>query len=210
MPKTISFQWNESDFSSEIRKIDRAKLYGYKETEVVDEDGDACEIATLAADGQTLIGKGGTGIGYVTVDGEWCDRNSLQPVGVEGTPLQPVPSSFSGPVLLEQSITVDEFLDYDIRSVYHLPEFDTDGALADSALAEILRKGAIFQFSFSYRGGIEPEPAFLLANSDGDIFLLIARGTQIEYLSLQQTASLADDDDDGDDDDVDAMDFDMI
>lgn len=204
MAKAIAFRWNDEDFSSEINKIDRAKLYGYKENEVVDEDGDLCDIATLAADGQTLIGKGGTGIGYVTVDGNWCDRNGLQPVGVDGSPLTPVKSSFSEPIELGESISVGEFLDYDVRSVYHLAEFD-----AESALAKKLIDGEIFRFSFSYRGGIEPEPAFLMANADNDIFLLIARATQFEYLALQQTAATVEDDDSGSDD-VDAMDFDMI
>lgn len=203
MAKAIAFRWNDEDFSSEISKVDRAKLYGYKEAEVVDEDGDICDIATLAADGQTLIGKGGTGIGYVTVDGNWCDRNGLQPVGVDGAPLTPVKSSFQEPIELVESISVAQFLDFDVRSVYHLPEFD-----AASALAEKLNEGEIFRFSFSYRGGIEPEPAFLMANADGDIFLLIGRATQFEYLALQQTAVVTDDDET--DDDVDAMDFDMI
>jgi hypothetical protein len=103
MAKAIEFRWDDEDYSSEINKVDRAKLYGYKEAEVVDEDGDTCEIATLAADGQTLIGKGGTGIGYITVDGNWCDRNTLQPVGVDGSPLIPVKSSFQEPIELSDS-----------------------------------------------------------------------------------------------------------
>lgn len=204
MAKAIAFRWNDEDFTSEINKIDRAKLYGYRENEVVDEDGDLCDIATLAADGQTLIGKGGTRIGYVTVDGNWCDRNGLQPVGVDGVPLTPVKSSFSEPIELGDSISVGEFLNYDVRSVYHLPEFD-----GESLLAKKLIEGEIFRFSFSYRGGIEPEPAFLMANADGDIFLLIARATQFDYLALQQTAAIVEDDDSAGDD-VDAMDFDMI
>ncbi|MFP6677068.1 MAG: hypothetical protein VB878_18430 [Pirellulaceae bacterium] len=107
MAKSLIFRWNGEDISSEINKVDRSKLYGYKETEVVDEQGDLCEIATLAADGQTLIGKGGTGIGYVTVEGDWYDRGSLQPVGVDGSPIEAVKSSFQEPIELADTVTVD-------------------------------------------------------------------------------------------------------
>jgi hypothetical protein len=206
MAKSLVFRWNGSELSSEINRVDRSKLYGYKETEVVDEAGDLCEIATLAADGQTLIGKGGTGIGYVTVEGNWCDRGSLRPVGIDGIPIEAVKSSFQEPIELAETVTVDEFLDYDVRAVYHMPELELEG---DDSLCATLRSGTIYRFAFSYRGGIEAEPAFLMANADGEVFMLIGRATQIEYLSLPQTATVADDSD-GDDDDVDAMDFDMI
>jgi hypothetical protein len=126
---------------------------------VLDEAGDECEIGTLAADGQTLIGKGGTGIGYVTVDGNWCERADLRPVGVDGDTLDPLTSSFKAAIDLVEKITVEEFLDFDVRSVYSLPD------LCDGTLAAEIRGGPIFRFPFSYRGGIEPEPAFLMAKS---------------------------------------------
>ena len=37
-------------------------------------------MATLADDGRTLIERGGTGIGYLSVDGDWCDKTDLMPV----------------------------------------------------------------------------------------------------------------------------------
>ena len=58
-----------------MTKVDRAKLYGYKELLVLDENGETCEMATLAEDGHTVVGKGGTGMGYLSADGQWCDKS---------------------------------------------------------------------------------------------------------------------------------------
>ena len=52
MAKPIVFQWGDMDLSFSLAKIDRSKLYGYKEVEVLDEDGNRCELATLADDGR--------------------------------------------------------------------------------------------------------------------------------------------------------------
>ncbi len=56
---------------------------------MLDEHGDKCEMATLAEDGHTIIGRGGTGIGYLSADGLWCDKSELQPVDLSGVPIQP-------------------------------------------------------------------------------------------------------------------------
>ena len=48
MAKPLIFSFGGSDFSFEMTKVDRAKLYGYKEIEVFDEQGEKCEMATLA------------------------------------------------------------------------------------------------------------------------------------------------------------------
>ena len=71
MAKPLVFQWRDRQFSFAMNKVDRAKLYGFKETEVLDEQGLRCDLATLAQDGQTVIGRGGTAFGVLTVDGTW-------------------------------------------------------------------------------------------------------------------------------------------
>ena len=90
------------------------------DVEVLDEKGNPCELATLADDGQTVVGRGGIGLGYIDADGLWNDKSQLQPVDVEGNELKPVASSFSAPIKLFETVTPDEYLSHNIRLVYQL------------------------------------------------------------------------------------------
>src|SRR4051794_202632 len=78
MAKPLVFQFGDRDISFTLNKVDRSKLYGYKEMEVLAEDGQRCELATLADDGCTVVGRGGTGIGQLSADGLWCDKQTLK------------------------------------------------------------------------------------------------------------------------------------
>ncbi len=92
---------------SQLAKIDRSKLYGYKEVKVLDEGGNRCELATLADDGRTVVARGGTGLVYVDADGCWSDKVKLKPIDVEGNAIQPVASSFSVLIKLFEAAHVD-------------------------------------------------------------------------------------------------------
>ena len=72
MAKPLVFLFGDNEVAFTMSKVDRAKLYGYKELEVLDDEGRKCELATLAGDGRTVVARGGTGIGYVSQDGLWC------------------------------------------------------------------------------------------------------------------------------------------
>ena len=186
MPKPIVFSFEGSESTFGMNKVDRSRLYGYKEMEVLDDDGQPCELATLADDGRTLVGKGGMGIGYMTADGNWCDKDGLRPVDLEGDTITPVKSSFGAPIALTEQVTFDDYLDHSIRLVYQLelPE-NADKDPLITAIAD----GAIFKFSYSYRGGLEADSGFLLANDDKHLFMLIGNKTSIQYVGLQQAAA---------------------
>lgn len=180
-PLTLDFRGTSLDFA--LNKVDRDQLYGYVETEVVDESGKPCELVTLAGDGHTLIGRGGTALGYFSPTGEWRKKSELVPVDVEGNRIVPVKSTFDAPVPLERTVTVEEFLNHNIGSVYQLMNDSID-----TAFLEELTKGMIFQFPFSYRGGLEAHAGFVLRGSDGNIFLLVGSPTQVEFIGLNQPA----------------------
>ncbi len=203
MPKPIKFSFAGKESFFEMHKVDRSRLYGYKKLEVLDEHGNACDLNTLAKDGQSLIGKGGTGIGYVDADGNWCDKDQLSPVDMEGTPITPVPSSFEAPIELGDEATTEQLLDHNIRLIYEL-----DSSEISTALNKRLQSGATFMFPYSYRGGLEADTGFLTTNSAGDIFFLVGDDCNIQFKGLLQTTPT----DDLDDEDHDAllMDFDMI
>ena len=205
MPKPIVFSFEGSEATFGMNKVDRSRLYGYKEVEVLDENDQPCDLATLADDGRTLVGKGGTGIGYMTADGNWCDKDSLRPVDLEGEPITPVKSSFGAPIELTQEVSYDEYFQHSVRLVYQLelPE----NADKDPLIKKIV-DGSIFKFKYSYRGGLEADTRFLLANDEKQVFMLIGDETTIQFVGLQEAAAPAaaeDQDVDGD-----LMDFGMI
>jgi hypothetical protein len=119
-PSRCSFLFKEQLFSFQLGKVDRSKLYGFKEIEAVDEQQRVCELATLCGDGKTIVGRGGTAVGYLSPDGQWCDRLELTPVDAESCPMEPVPSSFDAPIDLETETTVDDYLEHKIRLIYRL------------------------------------------------------------------------------------------
>ena len=203
MAKPLVFRVGDSEFSFSVNKVDRSKLYGYKETEVLDDDEHKCELATLADDGRTVIGRGGTGLGYLSADGDWCEKAQLQPVDLEGNEIIPVTSSFAAPIELEETATLDEYLDHNIRLIYVLSSEDDVGKLNDN-----LNDGTIYKFPYSYRGGLEADVGFLLIGDDANIFLAVGNPTNVEFIGLQQTAAILDEE--GKTEETDLMDFDMI
>jgi hypothetical protein len=201
--RPLVFRFGDRDIPFTLNKVDRSKLYGYKEMAVLTEDGQSCELATLADDGATVVGRGGTGIGQLSVDGLWCEKHALKPVDPNGNEIKPVPSSFNAPIRLFETVSVSDYLRHNTRLVYHLTSEDDIGDL----LAE-LKKGTIFSFPYSYRGGLAADAGFLLAGEEDKIFLLVGNPTRTEFVGLQQVAAA--DEVEEDEDETDSMDFDMI
>ena len=206
MAKPLQFEFDVVAIEFDMNKVDRSKLYGYKEVEVLDENGTPCELTTLADDGKTLIGKGGTGIGYLTADGNWCDKASLKAVDLEGKQMTPVPSSFSAPIKLETEISIDEYLNHNIRLIYQLgPKAGTE------KLVERLMSGAIYKFPYSFRGGLEADAGLLLMNDDNEVYFLVGDETNVAFKGLQQAAAVAPSETEEDQDAGDSLiDFGMI
>ena len=214
--RSIEFEFAGANLEFNMIKVDRNKLYGYKVLEVLDDQGDACELTTLADDGKTLIGKGGTGIGYLDADGNWSDKSELSPVDLEGKAITPVPSSFSAPIPLAKEISIEEYLDHNIRLIYQLQfnEDQEDGQAAQpqeaQPLVDKLKSGSIFLFDYSFRGGLEADAGIMLVNDDDEIFFLVGDQTGVTYKGLQQSAPVAAEETDSSEEDGGLMDFGMI
>lgn len=203
MGRPLVFSFGDANLSFDLTKIDRSVLYGFKEVEVLDDQGGRCELATLADDGRTIVGRGGVTYAYLAPDGAWCDKAALKPVDLDGRPIEPVPSSYAAPVPLAETATLDEYLAHNVRSVYLL---HCDGD-ASQLFAE-LRRGTIFKFPYSFRGGLEADAGFLLAGADGNVFLAVANPTKIEFVGLPQVAAAVEEE--GSQEEGDLLDFDMI
>src|SRR5512144_1042763 len=107
MARPLVLRHQGVDLPFVLAKLDRSKLYGTVDVEALDGQGRRCELATLASDGKTLLGKGGTAAGFLSPEGDWLDRAALRPQTREGEDIQPVPSSFAAPIALERTATVD-------------------------------------------------------------------------------------------------------
>ena len=203
MAKPLVVNLGGVDFPLNLNKVERSDLYGSIEVETLDEQGRKCSLATLADDGRTLIGTAGSAMATLSPDGLWLDRKSLQPVDNQGQVITTVASSFAVPVPLQKTASIEEYLSHNIRSVYQVnaePELEP-------LLAE-LKKGTIFQFPYSFRGGLEPDAGFLLLSAEGTPFVAIGSPTRLEMVGLHQVAALAEEDTESEDDE--SIDFSMM
>jgi len=198
MAKPLVLTFGGSAIPFTLSRVERSDLYGYVEIETLDEQGGKCTLATLADDGRSVIPSGSSAFVCLSPEGNWVEKKSLIPTDNQGQRITPVPSSYSAPVPLEKTASIDEYLSHDIRSAYQISSEADFGPL----LAE-LKKGTIFQFPYSYRGGLEPDVAFLLLASDGTPFIAIGSPTRLEFVGLAQTAAIASDEENADEEEVD-------
>jgi hypothetical protein len=185
MPRSLRFVYGDAESPFAMVKVDRGKLYGSRSIETLDAEGQRCSLATLASDGRTLIPNGGTAMAHLSPAGEWLENDTLAAVDGEGHPLAKQPSSFEQPILLEETVDEDHLLEHSIRLTYALePEGGPSGELG-AALAA----GTIFTFPFSWRGGFDTDPAFLLQSEEGGAWLLIGDPNTIRLVGLEQAAA---------------------
>ncbi len=203
MARPLVFQLGDQSLALEMNKIDRSRLYGYKELEVVDDHGNHCELATLAEDGRTLVGRGSTALGWLDADLKWCDKSELKPVDLDGKDMVAVQSSFNAPIKLFDTCSIDDYLQYNIRLVYAA---ESTSDLTD--LKAELSRGTIFTFPYSYRGGHEADTGFLLTNDAGEIMIAIGNPTSVNFIGLAAPVIEQPIDEESDGDEM--MDFDMI
>src|SRR4029077_15313011 len=95
MARPLVLNLDGEEFSVSIKKIDRDDLYGSVEIEAFDEKGNPASLLVLAADGKTLLDKGGTALANPDEKGNSVERNTLKSVSLEGSELKTVESSFS-------------------------------------------------------------------------------------------------------------------
>jgi hypothetical protein len=200
-PLTLSIDGEEYQIS--LLKVDRDKLYGWTEIEAYDEKGRPAELRVLAADGKTLIDKGGTALATITDKGDSVDRSELIPINREGKPIEQVPSSF-GKTTVAKDATVEDYFLQIIKSVYYVLPFEGSD-LKD--MKDILSTGRIFTFPFSWRGGIEYDTAYLIG-AEGEAFIVTGKQAQFEFVKLNQSVTL--DNPEEEDISVDDLDFDLM
>lgn len=205
----LQLQYHGASIACDLSKVDRSRLYGYIETEVLDEQQRPCRLATLASDGRTLLPSGGVALAYISPNGLWREKSDLKAVDLEGKDIQPVISTFKAPVTLDQTAAAEDLLDHNIRMSYLLTP-EGEAAEFPPVLLAALAEGKMFTFPFSYRGGLTADTAFLLQGQDGSIWMLAGKKTNIQLVSFEQQAARADEADTEEDDESEEIDFGMM
>jgi hypothetical protein len=205
MAKPLVLSFGGIDVPFALSKVDRSDLYGFIDVETFDEQNRKCFLATLADDGRSIVASGGTALVTLSPEGHWIDKKTLTPTDNQGKPITPCPSSYAAPCPLEKIASIDEYLSHNIRAVYQVSS-ETDF----SPLMTELKKGTIYQFPYSFRGGLEPDTAFLLLSADGTPFIAIGSATKLEFVGFDQTAAVVADEEDPFGDDEETVDFGMM
>lgn len=191
----------EGEISSfAFRKIDRARLYGRRRRIPLDPEGEPCTRAALTEDGSLILRQGMTAQGYFDDDGHWVPHSELVGLGPDGEPLERRASTLGREVELAPA-DAREVLDVRVRSVYLLePEEVAEG------LAEALAAGEMFRFPFVYREGWDESWAWLVANPDDDLFVLVGDRAEPAWSEPHVLPTVLDDEDELDDE----LDFEMF
>lgn len=185
MARPLLLSLDGQEFPVTLVKIDREKLYGKVDIEAFDEKGREAALRVLAADGKTLIDKGGTALATVTDKGDSVDRNDLVPVDADGDKIEQVKSSFLEPNVLKEATIEDYFLQI-VKSVYLVRPHEN----ADiKELHDHLSTKRMFTFPFSWRGGIEHDNAFVIG-AGGEAFIVVGKQAEFQFVKLNQAAVL--------------------
>jgi hypothetical protein len=187
MARALVLELDGEQFSVAIKKIDRDQLYGSVEIEAYDEKGNPASLLILAADGKTLLDRGGTALATVDEKGNSIERSTLKAVSSTGKEITPVDSSFNVTNKLEKA-EVEDYLSQIVKSIYVIDPFDETSDL--SYVKAHLGEGTIYKFPFSYRGGgIEPDNAFVIGNKT-DAFMIVGKTARFQFAKLNQAVQL--------------------
>ena len=198
MARNLIFMLKGAEYSATPVKVDRRKLYGWTEFKALDDDGKECRMVNMDETGTLIIPKGGLGLGLLSPEGEWVERSSLKAVKSDGSDAERIPSSFSAPIELKNTVTAETFLDHRISFVYQLDE-------APEELLAAVEKD-IYSFTYSYRDSFKGDTAFIMA-AEGTLFMLVGQKTEFEMLGLAQASVIDEDDLEDDEEESDDLDF---
>ena len=205
MGKGLVFSISGSEFPVGVAKLDRKQLYGSREKIALDDDGVECSLVSMSQCGTIIIPKGGTGLGFLSADGKWIDRNRMQTVTLDGQPAKLNPSSYSGVIALEKKATPEALLDCSIAALYRLDD-------AGELIAVV--GNDIYQFDYCYRDSYETTAAFILVSEQGGskaLFMLTGPMNEYPFIGFEEISVVEENgDDDEDEDNDDSIDFSMF
>ncbi len=205
MAKPLIFQIGSSEYSLEPLKLDRKKLYGWREKLALDKNGDSCNTVSLYSEESMILPKGSTGLGSLSEDGRWVEKSDMHYVDADGNEASLVPSSFGATIVLEKKVSIEIFLEHNITSIYSL---QGEQNYLDF-VKTIKDEDEIYIFEFNYRADYEGDPAFVIENS-GELFVLVGKKIEFEMIGLNDEGVLDEIIDESSEDEEDEFDFSMM
>ncbi|MBU1218780.1 hypothetical protein KKF34_13955 [Myxococcota bacterium] len=202
MARKLVLKLGEKEYAFDVVKLDRSKLYGWKEVKAFDPEGNECIRTDLDETGTFFIPKGGKAMALADSAGRWINRSELKAVLPDGSEAQLLESSYSAPVELGKSVSQEEFLNCSIDYVYMLSAEETQEEL----LAAVSANDGIYTFDYRYRSDYSGSAAFIL-ESKGNLFLLTGKLMNFEFIGLEEVADV---EPEGEETDDDELDFDMF
>jgi hypothetical protein len=203
MAKPLVFKIDNNIYELEPLKLERKKLYGTKEKEILDANKGICTTASISTQFNLILPKGSTALGSIDSDGNWLDKNELIVVDQNDNELQKVPSSFDAPIELHNKVSIDEYLNHNIISVYSLQDEENSPEFVEY----IKQSDDIYTFDFNYRADYEADPAFVIENN-GELFVLVGKKIDFEFIGMEEFGQIDETDDDSQDEDE--FDFGMM
>ena len=196
MAKALQFELAGRLFESEPVKLDRKKIYGHKEIAAFDADGNECTQCQLDAAGELLIPSGAVKIVSLDEDGNSIERDEMILTDAQGNSPENHPSSFEAPLVLNETVCDETFLDHIWKAVYQISNPELAEAVGDN----------IYSFPFSFRGGHTLDEGFLLA-ADGACFLFSGEKAEFPLLDAPDAGVLEDEEENNEDD---LLEFDLM
>lgn len=120
MAKELTFTIESNEYSFEPLKLERSKLYGWSEKEILDDKENKCILGTLVPEFSMILTKGGMSLGALNVKGEWVEKSDVKYIYEDGLDAKLVPSSFDSPIKLSSTVPIEKLLEHNITSVYSL------------------------------------------------------------------------------------------
>ena len=198
MAKDLIFNLAGAEYAVAPVKLERKKIYGWSDIVATNKAGEVCESAYLLADAALLVPSGGYKQGTVDETGRWIDKSELKPYDAEGNEMPSYASSFDAPIELQQSVTMEEFLDNDWEAVYQLSNPELAAAVGEN----------IFKFEFFYRAGINHNDGYIM-NTPGGLFLFAGDKQEFQMVALADE-TVIDDDEEFVEEEIDDLDFSMF
>lgn len=190
MAKNLVFKCGEEQFAFDVTKLDRSKLYGWKEVKAFDPDGFECQKIDIDESGTFMIPSGGKAIATLDNNGNWVNKNDLIAIDKDGLDAQLVESSYNAPVVLQDTVTWEEFLDHNIEYVYVL----SSEQAADSIITSIKNLDGVYTFRYNYRTDYESSPAFIV-ESKNLLYMLIGTRLEFQYIGLDESVDVVSNED---------------
>jgi hypothetical protein len=186
MAKQLVFQTNQQEAPCDIVRLDRKKLYGWKDIVAIGPDGNECIRMDIDETGSFIIPKGGKAMGNIGENGKWVDKANLKAVDSTGKPAKLIPSTFDNPIQLDKTVDIETYLDHVIDTVYMITPGDDIKA---SLLKTIRSADGILTFPFNYRPGYESKHAFLI-ETDDVLYMLVGMPAEFDFIGLEQISDL--------------------